>query len=210
MAQICNKKANSPRSSVGDSLYDRVDAPVATGSAHFMRAGAELHLLHVDLELGDIRLAAVRVASAQAALAAAIADYESSHQVAIELGFYPLHDERLRAWGGGEFGILDLLSESRERGLISMDDESASAIAGRYADGGDEAAFTGFITAVKSYTAELAAFDMAAANREPVIWQRFAWTAISGFDQLRIYGQALAIINTLRLQQETPASASRR
>jgi hypothetical protein len=174
-----------------------------------MRAGAELHLLHSDLELDDVRLAAVRIASARAGLAAAVAEYELSHQVAIELGFYAVHDGRLRDVGGGDFGVLDTLHEGAALGLISIDDDQAATIARQFDEGGEGAAFTAFITAVKSYDAELAAFDATRADAEPVRWQRFAWTAISGFDRLRVNGQALAIINTLRLPQETPISAGR-
>lgn len=68
MSRVCNKAPNLPDGSVAEqSLYERVDGPIATGSAHFMRAGGELHLMHSDLELNDVRQAALRVRCAAAA-----------------------------------------------------------------------------------------------------------------------------------------------
>jgi len=197
MSSICNKSPiTPPPTGYSDSVLDQVDAPVATGSAHLMRFGAELHLLHADLELGDIRLAAIRVASARAALDAAAEQYTESHRLAIELDFYQAHDERLRARHGGSFGVAEVLTQAQDSGLIHIDGKAVEALERTYADGGDQAAFGSFIADVTSLSATLAAFDSGAADAEPVLWQRFAWAAVTEFDRLRIRGQAMAIINT--------------
>jgi len=202
MAQICNKQHLAVSTS---DINSRVDAPIATGSAHLMRAGSELHLLHTDLELGDVRLAAVRVSSALSALAAAIGQYEMSHQLATELGFYEIHDERLRRQGGGDFAVAGLLAETEALGLIQVDDAMVSAMAAEYAADGDRSVFTSFIADVKAFSVTLAAFDPKMAGTDPVVWQRFAWSALTGFDRLRIRGQAMAIINTFKSEQEPAA-----
>lgn len=115
MAQICNKEQELAST---NEIYDRVDRPIATGSAHFMRAGAELHLLHADLELSDPTQAALRVASARAAIGAATDSYWESHQLAEELDFYQIHDERLASAGRGNAGVLDTLRDAQSRGLV--------------------------------------------------------------------------------------------
>lgn len=202
MTEICNKKPPGTLRVSDSDIASQVDAPIATGSAHLMRAGAELHLLHSDLELGDVRLAAVRVSSALSALAAAIGQYEKSHQVATELGFYEMFDEQLRRQGGGDFAVAGLLSEADALGLIQLDDAMVNAMAAEYAAGGDRAVFTSFIADVRAFSASLAAFGPEAVGTDPVAWQRLAWSTITAFDRLRIRGQAMAIINTFKSDQE--------
>ncbi|MEV0262111.1 hypothetical protein AB0I49_12270 [Streptomyces sp. NPDC050617] len=119
MSQVRDKqqpKPPSPGEGALRDVYDSVDAPVATGSAHFMRAGSELHLVHRDLELGDRHQAGARVACAAAAVRSALADYESSRDIARELGFHAVHDARPRAAGREGVEVLDVLREAGSRG----------------------------------------------------------------------------------------------
>ncbi|UNO38869.1 hypothetical protein [Streptomyces sp. MST-110588] len=199
MSLICNKQPQqpAPTDSTAHDIYVRVDAPIATGSAHLMRAGAELHLLLSDLELNDPRQAAVRVSCAAAAVKAALAEYDTSHRAAVELGFYALHDELLRTAGNGSFRIGEVLGEAGGTGLIDLDEKSVDAIARRYSAGGDEAAFTHFIAELREFSAELDTFDRATATADASVWREFPWKAITQFDRVRVYGQALAIINVL-------------
>ncbi len=196
MSQVCNKQQPQlPGEGALRDLYDSVDTPVATGSAHLMRAGSELHLVHRDLELGDRRQAGVRVACAAAAVRSALADYESSREVARELGFHAVHDARLRAAGREGVQVLDVLREAGSQGLVALDEESLAAIAAQYAEGGDESAFGGFIETLRTFSAELDTFARTADGEGPVEWQQFAWKSITEFDRIRIRGQAIAIIN---------------
>uniref|UniRef100_A0AAU3IA88 Uncharacterized protein n=1 Tax=Streptomyces sp. NBC_01393 TaxID=2903851 RepID=A0AAU3IA88_9ACTN len=207
MSSVCNK-ADAPQldASSVTRIYDRVDAPIATGSAHFMRAGSELHLVHSDLELNDTRQAAVRVACAVAALDAALDEYETSHQVAKELGFYRLHDDRLREANSGEFRIRETLREAGNLGLLYLDEASAERTSRIFEEGGDEAAFTNFIAELRLLLEGLRAFDASAADENPVYWQHFGWKSITAFDQLRIYGQSLAVINIFGMTREPSSS----
>ncbi|KOU51861.1 hypothetical protein [Streptomyces sp. WM6378] len=199
MSVICNKQESRlfPLDEETSELYARVDAPIATGSAHLMRAGAELHLLHSDLELNDLRQATVRVSCAAAAVKAALVEYESSHSIARELGFYAVHDEVLRAAGGGSLRVRETLEEASGLGLVALDSESLGVIARRFVAGGDEAAFGHFLSELREFSAELDLFDRTAASADLSAWQQFPWKAITQFDRIRIYGQALAIINIL-------------
>lgn len=204
MSRICNKEEEA-----SSSLYDQVDAPIATGSAHFMRAGAELHLMHSDLELRDTVQAALRVASARCAIAAAIDDYESSHRLARELGFYTVHDQRLQDAGMGSAGVFHTLRDAQDLGLVDLDESTAAKIDRKYREGGDEAVFTGFIAELKDLAATLAAFDPAAADADPEMWARFAWSSVTAFDRIRIYGQTIAIVNIFGMSRATSAPAGR-
>lgn len=207
MSSICNKP-NLPDGSVAEqSLYERVDGPVATGSAHFMRAGSELHLMHSDLELGDVRQAALRVRCADAAVRAALVEYRTSHRVAQELGFYPVHDERLRAAGGGTAPVRETLGAAREADLVQLSPGAVETIALRYEEGGDEAAFGHFVTALTAFSAELEGFAAQATEAGPADWQRLAWQLLTGFDRIRIYGQALAVVNILGMTPDAVAVA---
>ncbi|MGH4033525.1 hypothetical protein ACQB60_31855 [Actinomycetota bacterium Odt1-20B] len=200
MSRICNKQPERQMSLLDketNELYGRVDAPIATGSAHFMRAGSELHLLHVDLELNNPRQAAVRVSCAAAAVRSALTEYESSHAIALELGFYGVHDDRLRAAGHGAFRVRETLREARDKGLVALDDAAVTSIDRRFAEGGDEAAFTHFIEDLREFSADLDNFDRAAAQALPAQWLELSWRVVTEFDRIRIYGQALAIINIL-------------
>ncbi|MEU5950753.1 hypothetical protein [Streptomyces sp. NPDC047525] len=187
------------------SLYERVDGPIATGSAHFMRAGSELHLMHSDLELNDVRQAALRVRCAAAAVRAALVEYRTSHRVAQELGFYPVHDERLRVAGGGTAPVRETLGAARDADLVQLDRGAIEAVARRYEDGGDEAAFGHFVTELTGFSAELEGFAAQATEAGPADWQRLAWQLLTGFDRIRIYGQALAVVNILGM---TPAAVA--
>ncbi|MFC8126998.1 hypothetical protein [Streptomyces sp. NPDC057302] len=198
MSRVCNKAPNLPDGSVADqSLYERVDGPIATGSAHFMRAGSELHLMHSDLELNDVRQAALRVRCAAAAVRAALVEYRTSHRVAQELGFYPVHDERLRVAGGGTAAVRETLGTARDADLVQLDQGAIEAVARRYEEGGDEAAFGHFVTELTGFSAELEGFAAQATAAGPADWQRLAWQLLTGFDRIRIYGQALAVVNIL-------------
>ncbi|TGB07297.1 hypothetical protein [Streptomyces sp. MZ04] len=206
MSRVCNKAPNLPDGSVAEqSLYERVDGPIATGSAHFMRAGSELHLMHSDLELNDVRQAALRVRCAAAAIRAGLVEYRSSHRVAHELGFYPVHDERLRAAGGGTAPVRETLTTARDADLVQLDKAAVEAIALRYEEGGDEAAFGHFVTALTAFSADLDGFAAHAADARPADWQRVAWQLLTAFDRIRIYGQALAVINILGM---TPSAVA--
>ncbi|MEV0113112.1 hypothetical protein AB0H77_07635 [Streptomyces sp. NPDC050844] len=198
MSRVCNKAPNLPDGSVAEqALYQRVDGPIATGSAHFMRAGSELHLMHSDLELNDVRQAALRVRCAAAAVQAGLVEYRTSHRAAQELGFYPVHDERLRAAGGGTAPVRETLGTARDADLVQLDRAAIEAIALRYEEGGDEAAFGHFVTALSAFSADLDGFAASADEAGPADWQRVAWQLLTAFDRIRIYGQALAVINIL-------------
>jgi hypothetical protein len=208
MSLICNVKPPFSMALPGQEnidLYDRVDTPIATGSAHLMRAGAELHLVLSDLELDDLRQAAVRVSCAAVAIRAALAEYDNSHAIAQELGFYAVHDDLLRSVGGGSFRVREILDEACGLGLVTLDRESLSAIVRRFEEGGDELAFSHFISELREFSTELDNFDRVAATAEPLAWQQFPWKAITRFDRIRIYGQALAIINVLGTVGESAA-----
>lgn len=204
MAQICNKEEQLSASA--HEIYNRVDRPIATGSAHFMRAGGELHLLHADLELSDLAQAGLRVASARAAIGAAIDSYRESHQLAEELDFYRIHDERLASAGRGSAGVLGTLQDAQSRGLVELDDGRARWIDQVYRDGGDRAAFTGFIAELAEFAGTLAEFDPATADANPETWARFAWSALTAFDRIRTFGQSIAIINIFGMSR-TPAAS---
>ncbi|GAA3104520.1 hypothetical protein ACFQ0X_02465 [Streptomyces rectiviolaceus] len=198
MSRVCNKAPGLPDGSVAEqSLYERVDGPIATGSAHFMRAGSELHLMHSDLELNDVRQAALRVRCAAAAVRAALVEYRTSHRVAQELGFYPVHDKRLRVAGGGTAPVRETLGAARDADLVQLDRGTIETIALRYEAGGDEAAFGHFVTALTEFSADLEGFAAQATEAGPADWQRLAWQLLTGFDRIRIYGQALAVVNIL-------------
>ncbi|MEU6001088.1 hypothetical protein [Streptomyces sp. NPDC047197] len=209
MSRICNKAPAPPDGSVTDqslqSLYERVDGPIATGSAHFMRAGSELHLMHSDLELGDARKAALRVRCAAAAVRTALVEYRTSHRVAQELGFYPVHDERLRLAGGGVAPVRETLRAAREANLVQLDRVSIEAVARRHEEGGDEAAFGHFVSELTAFSAELEGFAAQATQAGPADWQPLAWQLLTGFDRIRIYGQALAVVNILAMGPPRPA-----
>ncbi|MFH8484870.1 hypothetical protein [Streptomyces longisporoflavus] len=208
MSRVCNKAPSLPDGSVADqSLYERVDGPIATGSAHFMRAGSELHLMHSDLELDDVRQAALRVRCAAAAIGAALVEYRTSHRVALELGFYPVHDERLRAAGGGAAPVRQTLAEARDADLVQLDHNAVEAIALRYEQGGDEAAFGHFLSELTDFSANLERFAAHASRAGAADWQRVAWQLLTGFDRIRIYGQALAVINILGMTPSAVAVA---
>lgn len=176
--------------------YRLVDTPIATGSAHLMRAGSELHLLHSDLELSNLRQAVVRVACAEASISAALDEYESSHQVAKELEFYPLHDERIREARGGSFRIPETLREAESLGMINLDEASINALDRAFEAGGEAAAFSHFLAQLREFRRAVADFDVESANEDPPQWQKFAWASITAFERIRAYGQSLAIINT--------------
>ncbi|MEU7576389.1 hypothetical protein AB0B50_02125 [Streptomyces sp. NPDC041068] len=204
MSRVCNKAPSLPDGSVAEqSLYERVDGPIATGSAHFMRAGSELHLMHSDLELNDVRQAALRVRCAAAAVRAALVEYRTSHRIAQELGFYPVHDERLRAAGGGTAPVRATLDAARESDLVQLDDVDVETIALRYEAGGDEAAYGHFVTELTGFSTELDGFAERADEAPAADWQRLAWQFLTAFDRIRIYGQTLAVINILGM---TPAA----
>jgi hypothetical protein len=208
MSRVCNKAPSLPDGSVAEqSLYERVDGPIATGSAHFMRAGSELHLMHSDLELNDPHQAALRVRCASAAVRAALVEYRTSHRVAQELGFYPVHDERLRVAGGGSAPVRETLVAARESDLVQLDQAAVEAIALRYEQGGDEAAYGHFVTALTGFSAELDAFAARSAEASPAEWQSLAWRLLTAFDRIRIYGQALAVINILGMTPSAVAGA---
>jgi hypothetical protein len=213
MSSICNVKGPeqlSPREGLqeatGRDVYGLVDGPIATGSAHLMRAGSEIHLLHADLELGDLRQAAVRVSCAEAAVKAALEEYETSHKIAQELDFYSIHNERIREARAGSFRIPEVLHEATARGLVSLDDSSLSTITHAFDQNGDEQAFSEFITELKEFSTTLAQFDPASANEDTVQWQQFAWKSITLFNHVRTHGQALAIINTFGLTKKPAAT----
>ncbi|MEU6990451.1 hypothetical protein ABZ953_07280 [Streptomyces sp. NPDC046465] len=189
------------------SLYERVDGPVATGSAHFMRAGGELHLMHADLELNDVRQAGLRVRCAAAAVQAGLVEYRASHLIAQELGFYPVHDERLRVAGGGTAAVRETLGAAREAGLVQLDETAVETVARRYETGGDEVAFSHFIAELTEFSADLDDFAARTADTRPADWQRLAWQLLSTFDRIRIYGQALAVINILGMTPHAVAGA---
>lgn len=199
MSRVCNKSpVVLPEGSAAErSLYERVDGPVATGSAHFMRAGGELHLMHADLELNDQRQAALRVTCAAAAIRAALVEYRTSHRIAVELGFYPVHDERLRAAGGGTARVRETLVAARDAQLIQLDAPAIDALAQRYEQGGDEAAFGHFVTELTAFSEDLDEFAAGAAEARAAEWQLLAWQFITVFDRIRIYGQSLAVVNIL-------------
>ncbi|MFI7321197.1 hypothetical protein [Streptomyces venezuelae] len=208
MSRVCNKAPSLPDGSIADqSLYASVDGPIATGSAHFMRAGSELHLMHSDLELNDQRQAALRVRCAAAAVKAALVEYRTSHRIAQELGFYPVHDERLRTAGGGTAPVRETLDAARQADLVQLDDVAVETIALRYEAGGDEAAYSHFVTALTGFSTELDAFAAGAADAPPADWQRLAWQFLTAFDRIRIYGQALAVINILGMTPSAVAGA---
>ncbi|MEV0322811.1 hypothetical protein ACIBKX_24195 [Streptomyces sp. NPDC050658] len=206
MSRVCNKAPSLPSDSVADqSLYESVDGPIATGSAHFMRAGSELHLMHSDLELNDVRQATLRVRCAAVAVRAALVEYRTSHRVAQELGFYPVHDERLRAAGGGTAPVRETLDSARGSDLVQLDQNDVETIVRRYEEGGDEAAFGHFVTALTELSAELDRFAARSVEASPADWQRLAWQFLTAFDRIRIYGQALAVINILGM---TPSAVT--
>ncbi|MFE6160501.1 hypothetical protein ACFQ7F_16495 [Streptomyces sp. NPDC056486] len=208
MSRVCNKAPSLPDGSVADqSLYERVDGPIATGSAHFMRAGSELHLMHSDLELNDVRQAALRVRCAAAAVRAALVEYRTSHRVAQELGFYPVHDERLRVAGGGSIPVRETLGAARDADLVQLDQAAVEAVARRYEEGGDEAAYGHFVTELTGFSSELDGFAAQAAEAGPADWQRVAWQLLTAFDRIRIYGQTLAVINILGMTPGAVAGA---
>ncbi|MFK4067115.1 hypothetical protein [Streptomyces sp. NPDC029674] len=208
MSRVCNKAPGLPDGSIAEqSLYERVDGPIATGSAHFMRAGSELHLMHADLELNDARQAALRVRCAAAAVRAALVEYRTSHRVAQELGFYPVHDERLRVAGGGTAPVRETLGVARETDLVQLDEAGIEAVALRYESGGDEAAYGHFVTELTGFSVDLDGFAALAADARPADWQRLAWQFLSAFDRIRIYGQALAVINILGMTPSAVAGA---
>lgn len=208
MSRVCNKAPNLPDGSVAEqSLYERVDGPIATGSAHFMRAGSELHLMHSDLELNDVRQAALRVRCAAAAVRAALVEYRTSHSVAQELGFYPVHDKRLRVAGGGTAPVRETLGAAREADLVQLDEAAVEAVAMRYEQGGDEAAFGHFVSELTGFSEELDGFAAHASEAGAADWQRVAWQLLTGFDRIRIYGQALAVINILGMTPSAVAVA---
>lgn len=193
MAAICNVKQDNSISDRGE-VYDRVDAPIATGSAHLMRAGAELCLMHADLELGDTRQAAVRISSARAAVASALEEYESSHRLAKELDFYSLHNEYLSGVDG--FLVGDTLRRATDLGLVGLSEAMIEAIERKYVDNGHEAAFAHFIAELTAFAARLAECDRTEADADPITWQHLGWKLLTAFNRVRVYGQALAIINT--------------
>ncbi|MEV5983207.1 hypothetical protein [Streptomyces sp. NPDC052114] len=208
MSRVCNKAPNLPDGSIAEqSLYERVDGPIATGSAHFMRAGSELHLMHSDLELSDQRQAALRVRCAAAAVRAALVEYRTSHRVAQELGFYPVHDERLRVAGGGTAPVRETLGAARDDDLVQLDQADIETVARRYEEGGDEAAYGHFVTELTRFSVALDSFAERAAEARPADWQRLAWQFLTAFDRIRIYGQALAVINILGMTPSAVAGA---
>ncbi|MFE0171186.1 hypothetical protein ACFWZ2_02635 [Streptomyces sp. NPDC059002] len=198
MSRVCNKAPDLPDGSIAEQdLYERVDGPIATGSAHFMRAGSELHLMHADLELNDQRRAALRVRCAAAAVRAALVEYRTSHRVAQELGFYPVHDGRLRLAGGGAAPVRKTLGAARDADLVQLDEAAVESVALRYEEGGDEAAFGHFVTELTAFSADLDGFAARAVDAPAADWQHLAWQFLTVFDRIRIYGQALAVINIL-------------
>ncbi|MFE9454882.1 hypothetical protein [Streptomyces sp. NPDC006739] len=215
MSVICNVIVEQPPEGKQERIegakstsekYRMVDTPIATGSAHLMRAGSELHLLHSDLELNNLRQAAVRVSCAGASISAALDEYESSHQVAKELEFYPLHDARVREARGGSFRIPDTLREAESLGMINLDEASIDAIDRVFEAGGEEAAFSHFLAELREFRRTLADFDVESANEDPSQWQHFAWTSITAYDHIRVHGQALAIINTFGVSKVLSAA----
>ncbi|WP_328491985.1 hypothetical protein OHS59_03970 [Streptomyces sp. NBC_00414] len=208
MSRVCNKSPNLPDGNAAErSLYERVDGPIATGSAHFMRAGGELHLMHSDLELNDQRQAALRVRCAAAAVRAALVEYRASHRIAQELGFYPVHDERLRVAGGGTAPVRETLDAARKANLVQLDRSAIETIALRYEEGGDEAAYSYFVAELTMFSADLDGFATGAAEAPAADWQRLAWQFLTAFDRIRIYGQALAVINILGMTPSAVAGA---
>jgi len=207
MSMNCNVQQAKGPSNV-DSVYDKVDAPIATGSAHLMRGGAELHLMLADLELNNTRKAALRIVGAHAAIVAALAEYETSHALARELGFYALHNERLQDPATGRFRVADTLGPARDLGLVDVDDSIVAAIDGQCTDGGYEAAYGYFIDELTDYAKELAAIAGAGPDRDPVTWAAVAWRLVTSFNRIRVRGQALAIINIFDPSQATPSPAS--
>ncbi|WP_055702527.1 MULTISPECIES: hypothetical protein [Streptomyces] len=208
MSRVCNKAPNLPDGSIAEqSLYERVDGPIATGSAHFMRAGSELHLMHSDLELSDQRQASLRVRCAAAAVRAALVEYRTSHRVAQELGFYPVHDERLRVAGGGTAPVRETLGAARDDDLVQLDQAAIETVARRYEEGGDEAAYGHFVAELTRFSVALDSFAEHAAEARPADWQRLAWQFLTAFDRIRIYGQALAVINILGMTPSAVAGA---
>jgi hypothetical protein len=202
MSVNCNVQQAKGPSNV-DSVYDRVDAPIATGSAHLMRAGAELHLMVADLELNNQRQAALRVASAHAAVLAALREYQTSHALAKELGFYALHNQRLQDPSTGRHRIAETVRPARDLGLVDLDESMLAATGRECATGGYEAAYQHFIDDLTNHAAELAGFVEAAPDRDPVRWTALAWQLVTSFNRVRVRGQVLAIINILGPTQST-------
>ncbi|MFC7307817.1 hypothetical protein ACFQVC_26780 [Streptomyces monticola] len=209
MSSICNKPpVVDPGFSAHRDLYQRVDDPIATGSAHFMRAGSELHLMHSDLELNDRRQAVVRASCAAAAVKAALTEYRTSHRIAQELGFYAVHDDLLRSAGDGTVPVHETLGGAHDADLVDLPESEVDALARRYADGGDEAAFGHFLSALTELSTELDGFAEEAVTASPADVQRFAWRAITRFDRIRAYGQAMAVINILGTARMVTAGAT--
>ncbi|MET9296387.1 hypothetical protein [Streptomyces sp. NPDC003077] len=206
MSLICNqpRQPGNGTNSVRD-MYERVDAPIATGSAHLMRAGAELHLILADLEMNDPAQAAMRVTSVSAAVHAALAEYEESHRVAGELGFYSVHDTLLKTAGGGSFQVRAILDEAHEKGLVDLDEASVAALGERYVTGGDEKVFTEFIAELRVFSTEIDNFARATTTVDDSTWREFPWKAITHFDRIRVQGQAIAIVNILGTAHVTVA-----
>uniref|UniRef100_A0AAU3HQ73 Uncharacterized protein n=1 Tax=Streptomyces sp. NBC_01393 TaxID=2903851 RepID=A0AAU3HQ73_9ACTN len=195
-------KKESERQAAAGNVYGLVDGPIATGSAHFMRAGSEIHLLYADLELDDLRQAAVRVSCARAAVEAALEEYEASHRIAQEIGFYDIHNEKIREARAGNKHVLEVLREAITRGLVSLDDSLVLSLAHAFDHSGEKELFSHFLGEVEKFSTELAEFDSASANEDTVQWQHFAWQTLTSFEHVRTYGQALAIINTYGLTRE--------
>lgn len=207
MSMNCNVQQAKGPSNI-DSAYDKVDAPIATGSAHLMRGGAELHLMLADLELNNTRKATLRIAGAHAAMVAALAEYETSHELAQELGFYALHNQRLQDPATGRFRVADTLGPARDLGLVDVDDSMIVEIDQQCTAGGYEAAYGHFIAELTAYATELAGIANAEPDRDPVTWAAIAWQLVTSFNRIRVRGQALAIINIFDPSQATPSPSS--
>jgi len=199
MSAICNTvQQEEPTSFAGRSslnpwqqAYLDSDKLVASGSAYFAQAFADVMGLVSDEELNDPARGRLRLCSIGSLLDEAIREYEAAADFDARSGLDEYHERALRQAGLDEDGTRTVLSTAVSDGFLSLNRELFEEVAFTFAN-------RGFAALMQSYVQRLRNIRevLGDENDKSERTRGFTWVLLTGFTDALQVGQAIAVLNT--------------
>jgi len=193
MVRICNTvQPEFTGSSLGgwEKAYSDSDKLIASGSAYFAQAFADVLGLVSDEELNDLSRGRLRLLSADALLRRAIREYESAADFDSQTGLDEYHQTVLESAGYDENGTLSALLSATGDGTLSLNRELLEGIAELFVRRGYRELMQSYVARLHKIQALLreaiAHFDQKAGT---------TWMLLAAFTEALQVGQAIAVLN---------------
>lgn len=184
-------------------VYLENESFIESGSASFAQAFAEALGVIADVELHDLGRAKLRLNSIGRLLSNALTQYDQSMQLGEATGLLEHHASRLRDEGVTANYLRETLETAIQRRMLLAVDGIVDDVAETYESQGYRALMDAYSDMVREVKTLVTEADLSATEptfEDVVAWQEFSWSVTSRMAKTLVFGQAIAMLNTLTLR----------